>query len=161
MTRAFPTCTECRGIGLAAQQLYDMKTPCQACDGAGVDIYAHDARLVGSSRPAVRFMDSELTDVAWKEASASFPEVNYADLPEGWTDADGERLYRSRTRLTVAILEREGSPAVTYARASFGFPLAPATRFPRTPWMRPWVLAEAARRPGSTRLGTPAPGSAL
>ena len=143
MRKPFPTCTECHGTGSANRTFDDVPTSCRMCDGARVDIYAFDARMAGVSRQELRFADSQMVDAAWEEASLTHPHIDYCNLPDGWTDADGEAIGLARSRLTVAILEREGSPASTYARASFGFPLAPATRFPRTPWMRPHLARVA------------------
>ena len=127
MMKPFPTCTACQGSGLAARQFCDQPKSCWVCDGARVDIYANDPRVAASSRQAVKFLDSEAVNAAWAEATVTFPEVDYCNLPEGWMDADGRKLLSAQARLTVEILERTDSPAVMQARVTFGLPLEPAS----------------------------------
>ena len=136
MRKPFPTCAECRGTGRADRDFDDMPTSCRACDGAGVDFYAFDARLAASSREDLRYADGQLLEAAWKKALLTHPDVDVDDWPDGWTHELGDALYRTQKSLVVAILEREGSPALTYVRALYRLPLE-SDRFPKTPWLRP------------------------
>lgn len=139
MRRAFPICEACQGNGRADRDFDDVPTSCRVCDGARVDIYASDPRMAGSSREAVRLLDIEATEAAWRNASETYPEPDWANLPASWTESGGKSDELARMKLTVAILERNGSPAVMHARVAFRLPLEPETRFPRTPWLRPWM----------------------
>ena len=85
-----------------------------------------------------------LTGLVWRgfpvrAGDGARPPDVWANLPASWTESGGKSDELARMKLTVAILERNGSPAVMHARVAFRLPLEPETRFPRTPWLRPWV----------------------